>query len=196
MADYLSFLTRNMGGLFYSYFNTSTVASLCETNKEIARNICTYMKECKAMKKKPFQRSPYYENKYRTGFITYTNCHGIRVTDGGNPVWNITARPCDPNGYSLMEKLIIKQGLIKDPYCLYLYDVYGGNDLGHYMSKEDADAICESFKWWLDRKMAWAERVAQEDARAVAKAEAEAERKKKIFPLRTSATVTNPWKKV
>ncbi len=193
MANCLSFLTHALYGTFYSYLDTSTVGALCEVNKDINENITTYVKDCQKRKRKPFPRSSYFEDKKGNGFICYTR-YGYKTTCYEGAVWDIKASPFNPDeSTTLIGKLIYRNGAYKDLYRLTTYNVYGQSGMGHYMSKDEALDICESFRWWYNRKVAHNRKMwREEEARALA----EAERKKKTFPLRTSAKITNPWKKV
>jgi hypothetical protein len=154
MANCLNFLTHALYGTFYSYLDTSTVGTLCEVNKEILENINSHIKECRKKKRKPFPRSSYFEDKIGTGFISYTR-NGYKTVSYEGPVWNITASPFDLSSCSpLVVNMVRGYGNIKDLYRLTTYNVYGSSGLGHYMTKQEALDICESFRWWYDRKMA------------------------------------------
>jgi hypothetical protein len=140
-----------MGGTFYNYLDTATVGSLCAVNKAVKENVDAHIKKSHKLGVRPYPRSAYFEDKWKTGFISHTDGTGPTVACVG-AVWRITARPCNPK--FLTEALIIKQGKFAEPYCLTTYDNADQAGLGHYMSKHDALAICEAFKWWLARKRA------------------------------------------
>ena len=160
MAEGLNFLTHALYGSFYSYLDTSTVASLYGVNKIICENVKNHINDSRKMKRKPYARSSYFENKYRTGYITYSvltyDNSRIRIDSGEGPVWNISAEPFDLSSAPpiVAERIIARQGIIKDLYMLVTYDVYGAPGLYHYMSKQEALDICESFRWWHYRKTA------------------------------------------
>ncbi len=193
MAERLNFLTHSMGGTFYNYLDTATVGALCAVNRAVKQNVETRVTECQKMGKRPYPRSAYFEDKWKTGFISYTDGTGPTVAYVGYP-WRMMARPCNPK--FLSEALIIKQGKIVDPYVVILYDNADRPGLHYHMTKHEALAIRDAFKWWLARKRDIFDRYYREAAAAEAAAAAEEERKKKTFLLRTSGAITNPWKKV
>jgi hypothetical protein len=199
MDAYMNFLLQNMGGMFYEYLDTSSVASLCGVNKSLCHSINTHMEECSLLGKRAFPRAAYFENTSGAGYITYTRDQTI-ITSHEGSVWRITASPFDPNSSLLVARMLMSRRNTKDLYRLVTHNASGSSGLGHYMTKHDALAICESFKWWRNRKMVLEKKRADEAAAAEAAAQAaaveEEKRKKTIFPLRTSAAVTNPWKRV
>jgi hypothetical protein len=167
MAD-LNFLTHALGGTFYSYLDTTTVASLCGVNKIICENVKTYDAECKKAGKRTCPRSAYFENKDGCGFMTYTTHYSVpkpAMVRLGSAVC-VKVRPCKPTKFLSTDTLVIKQGKIVDPYCVTVYDYTWEYDcvIKCYMTRHEALAIRDAFGWWLDRKKAIAEREWREDA--------------------------------
>jgi hypothetical protein len=168
MADTLDFLTHALGGTFYSYLDTVTVASLCGTNKVLCENIVRHVTECKKMRKRAYPRSAYFENKDGCGFMTYTTHYSVpkpAMVRLGSAVC-VKVRPCKPTKFLSTDTLVIKQGIIVDPYCVTVYDYTWEYDcvIKCYMTRHEALAIRDAFRWWHDRKKAIAEQEWREEA--------------------------------
>ena len=161
MADTLNFLTHALGGTFYSYLDTATVASLCGTNKVLCENIVRHVAECKKMRKRAYPRSAYFENKDRCGFISYTY-YGTPTVAYVGYAWDVSVRPCNPK--SISDAVIIRQGKFVEPCCVTFYDNANRPGIGLYMARHEALAIRDAFGWWLDRKKAIAEQEWREEA--------------------------------